>query len=234
MITSDPELEQFVIEQVMEIEPFDPKLTKEIFLNHPYKILLHYLENHPPGYSYWDNEDINDFYFKMLDDYNRYGISFKREDQLFSDNDLYVIENDNSKKPKYLLHFDSKYNLLFNGKDKKTLLFNKAKKYDLNVHDRGEKPLSEWEEKKRDFIRKQKNKYLQAAMMDPDVYYNDELFKDLIRESDDYYADLNINFSLMYMNENFKKRYKKQIDMVKKLHYRVNEGNDDYLGIIRN
>ena len=124
MITSGPEIDQFVVEPGMEIEPFDPKLKKEIFLNHPYKILLHYLEKHPPNYSRWENEDINDFYFKMLDDYNRYGVSFKRESQLFSDNNLYVIKNYNSKKSKFELHFDSKYDLLFNnGYDKKKLYY---------------------------------------------------------------------------------------------------------------
>ena len=120
MITNGPEFDKFVVEPGMEIEPFDPKLIKEIFLNHPYKILLYYLEKHLPNGSYWKNEDINDFYFSMLDDYNRYGVSFKRENHLFSDNNLYVIENDNSKKPKDLLRFDSKYDLLSNNSyDKK-------------------------------------------------------------------------------------------------------------------
>ena len=221
MITSGPEFDKFVVEPGMEIEPFDPKLTKEIFLNHPYKILIRYLEKHFPDGSYWKDEDINDFYFQMLDDYNRYGVSFKRENQLFPDNNLYVIENDNSKKSKYELRFNSKYDLLFNnGYDKKTLLFNKVKKIDLNENDTGKKPLSKWEKHKRKFIKEQKNKYLQIAMMDPDVYNNDEVFKDLITESDDYNADLEDYFSLMYIDEKhdeyLKKIYKKQIDMVKK------------------
>ena len=214
MITSGPELDKFVVEPWMELEPFDPKLTKEIFLNHPYKILLHYLEKHPPNYSRWKDEDINDFYFQMLDDYNRYGISFRRENQLFPDNNLYV--NDNSKKPKYILRFDSKYDVLFKGYDKKTLLFNKAKKYDLNVHDREKKPLSEKEKQKRDFIRKQTNKYLQAAMMDPDVYNNDELFEDLIMESDCYYNFLNSIFPLIFINDDYDKKLK-IVNIIKKL-----------------
>ena len=158
MITSGPEIDKFVVEPGMEIELFDSKLIKEIFLNHLYKILLHYLDKYPPDHIIWEEEeDINDFYFKMLDDYNRYGVSFKREDQLFSDNNLYVIKNDNSKKPKYLLRFDSKYDLLFkNSYDKKTLLFNKVKKIDLNEYDTGEKPLSEEEKLKREFYKKTK------------------------------------------------------------------------------
>ena len=239
MITSGPEIDQFVVEPGMEIEPFDPKLIKEIFLNHPYKILLHYLEKHPPNDSRWKDEDINDFYFKMLDDYNRYGVSFKREKQLFSDNNLYVIKNDNSKKPKYQLRFDSKYDLLFkNSYDKKTLLFNKVKKIDLNEYDSGKKPLSEEEKLKRDFIRKQKNKFLQVAMMDPDVYNNDELFEDLMMDSDEYYTFLDNKYPFIYIDvyeeeEYFKKHFKKQIYMVKKLFYHINKGNDNYLGIIR-
>ena len=157
----------------------------------------------------------------MLDDYNRYGVSFRRKNQLFSDNNLYVIENDNSKKPKYLLRFDSKYDLLFkNSYDKKTLLFNKVKKIDLNENDTGEKPLSEEEKLKRDFIRKQKNKYFQVAMMDPDVYNNDELFEDLMMDSDDYYHFLDNKYPFLYIDdydegEYFKKHFKKQIDMIK-------------------
>ena len=235
MITNGPELDRFVVEPGMKIEPFNPKLFNEINLNHPYKILLHYLYKHPPNYSRWDDEDINDFYFSMLDDYNKYEISFQRENNLFPDNNLYVIENDNSKKE----HFDSKYKLLFNNHyDKKTLLFNKAKKIDLNKYDKGYKPLSEWEQTKRDFIREQKNKYLQVAMMDPDVYNNDELFKNLMKQSDDYYSFLDYKYHLIgidgYLNdEYFKKVFKKQIDMVKKLIFRINKGNSEYLGIIR-
>ena len=46
-----------------------------------------------------------------------------------------------------------------------------------------EKPLSEKEKQKRNLIKKQKNKKLQVAMMDPDVYNNDELFKDAIERT---------------------------------------------------
>ena len=174
MITSGPEFDKFVVEPGMEIKPFNPKLTKEIFLNHPYKILLYHLNKHPPEFSRWKNEDINDFYFKMLDDYNRYGISFHRKCELFPGNNLYVIKNED-KNIKYNLNIYSskelnenenengdnriKYILLFNNRyDKKTLLFNKVKKVDLNKYDTGKKPLSEKEKMKRDFIRKQKNR----------------------------------------------------------------------------
>ena len=247
MIISGPEFDKFVVESGMEIEPFDPKLIKEIFLNHPFKILLYHLNKHPPNFSRWEHDDINDFYFKMLDDYNRYGISFERKYQLFSDN-LYVIEN-KDKNIKYNLNIYSrkesnknkngdnriKYMLLFNNRyNKKTLLFNKIKKIDLNDYDAGEKPLSEEEKIKRDFIRKQKNKYLQVAMMDPDVYNNDGLFKELMIESDCYYRQLDNKYPFIYMDdfdeeEYFKKHFKKQIDMVKKLYYIIEKDTYDYI-----
>ena len=124
--------------------------------------------------------------------------------------------------------------LLFKIYNRKTLLFNKVKKIDLNEFDSGEKPLSEWEKLKRDFIKKQKNKYLQIAMMDPDVYNNYELFKELILESDDYYSFLDDKYHLIYIDgydddEYFKKDFKKQIDMIKKLLCRINEETYDYI-----
>ena len=238
MITNGPEFDNFEVKPGMELESFDMKLSKEIFLNHPFKIILYYLRKHLPYGSYFSEVDISDFYFRLLDDYSRYGIAFERKNNLFPDNNLYVIENDNSKKPKYELHFDSKYVLLFNNNyDKKTLLFNKVKKIDLNKYDRGEKPPSEWEKEKRDCIKEQENKYLQIAIMDPKFYNNDELFKDLIYSKlYDYNGEFMTYSSLMFTDkkydEYFKKTYKEQIKMVKRIHYLIEEGNSEYLGII--
>ena len=173
MIVGSPKLDKFVVEPWMEIEPFDPKLIKEILRNHPYKILLWILYKYYPSYSsgkgndanpdYDGYEDVTDFYFRMLDDYNRYGIAFERDHELFPDNKLGVFD----------------YHLVDNRYDKKVLLFNKVKTIDLNEHDRGKKPISEKEKQKRDIIKKQTNKKLQVAMMDPIVYNNDELFEDV-------------------------------------------------------
>ena len=65
---------------------------------------------------------------------------------------------------------------------KKTLLFNKVKTIDLNEHDSGEKPLTEEEKQKRDMIKKQTNKKLQVALMDPDVYHSVKLIKLIIKD----------------------------------------------------
>ena len=182
MIICSHELDKFVVEPWMELKPFDSKLIKEIFPDHPYKILLKVLYKYAPSYideKQYDADpdcdgyaDFTDFYFNLLDDYNRYGIAFQRNYELFPDNKLGVLEDKDFGKPVYYL--------VNNHYSKKTLLFNKVKTIDLNKHDTGEKPLSEEEKLKRDLIKKQTNKKLQVAMMDPDVYNNDEVFKDAL------------------------------------------------------
>ena len=173
MILGSPELNEFVVEPWMELEPFKPELIKEITYNHPYKILLRILYKNYPSYNTGEgndadpeydgyNDNIVDFYFRMLDDYNRYGIAFERESELFPDNKLGVN--------KYEYFDKTNYYLVRNHYDKKILLFNKVKTIDLNEHDSGEKPLTEEEKQKRNIIKKQTNKKLQVAMMDPDFY----------------------------------------------------------------
>ena len=186
MIFISPELDKFIVEPWMELEPFDPKLIKEIFFDHPFKILLKILYKYYPSYSSSKGndanpnspgyEDVTYLYFKMLDDYNRYGIAFEQKHNLLPDNKLGVIENKDGE--------ETNYYLVNNDYDKKTLLFNKVKTIDLNDHDRGEKPLSDEEKFKRDLIKKQTNKKLQVVLMDPDVYNNDELFKDVLEKEE--------------------------------------------------
>ena len=104
MIIASYEPDNFVVEPWMELEPFDPKLIKELDLNHPYKILLRILYKYSPSYNNCKEmdadpngdgyEDVTDFYFRMLDDYNRYGIAFERIYDLLPDNKLCVDEEE--------------------------------------------------------------------------------------------------------------------------------------------
>ena len=224
MILSSLELNEFIVEPWMELESFDPKLIKKIQPNHPYKILLWLFYKYNPSYSNWNendanpdcqgyNDDVVDFYFRMLDDYNRYGIAFYRDWNLFPDNKLGVFEEKDFGKSFYSLidYYDKKETLLLNKvktmvlkefgsgkkplseeeKQKKTLLFNKVKTIDLKEYDRGKKPLSEEEIQKRDIIKKQSNKKLQVALMDPDVYRSIELMKHAIKKSGYYIEKFN-------------------------------------------
>ena len=286
MITDGPEFDNFEVKPEMELESFDMKQKDEIFLNHPFKILMFYLGKHPPYYSRWDGIDLCDFYFKMLDDYNRYGISFRRENHINSfDNCLYVVENDNSKKVDEI-RFKSKYDILsINYFDLKILLFNKVKKINLDDYDKESKSpsspiliedtifkkipfskpservdlkkpalewellekirlindkknkITEWDYIKRKTIKEQKNKYLQVALMDPKIYNNDKLFKNLrFGLLDDYNAEFEAYPALMFTDEKYdnyiKRKFKKIIDMIKNINYLIEEGNNEYLGII--
>ena len=216
----------------------------------------------------------------MLDDYNRYGISFRREDHICGfDNCLYVVENDNSKKVDEI-RFKSKYDLIsINYFDLKILLFNKVKKINLDelnkesespslpilfgkirfsepsernklkpalewellekirLIDDKENKITEWEYLKRKTIKEQKNKYLQVALMDPKVYNNDKLFEELsFGLLDDYNAEFEAYPPLMFTDEKYdnyiKRKFKKIIDMIRNINYLIEEGNNEYLGII--
>ena len=199
MIAASPELDKFIVEPGMKLEPFDENLIKKIQPNHPYKILLWILYKYNSSYNNWRENDANpnddgydddviDLYFNMLDDFNRYGIAFQREYELFPDNKLLVFENEKFGK-RYFSLVGRKYNL-------KTLLFNKVKTIDLNKHDRGEKPLTEEEKLKRDLIKKQTNKKQQVVLMDPDIYNYLELFKLIIE--DPYWNIKKFNHRIKY------------------------------------
>ena len=283
MITSGPEFDNFEVKPGLKLESFDMKQKDEIFLNHPFKILMLYLGKHPPYYSRWNNVDLCDFYFEMLDDFYKYGISFRREDDICGfDNCLYVVENDNSKKD-HEIRFKSKYNIIsVNHFDLKTLLFNKVKKINLDeLNKESESPsspilsedsifekipflkpserinlkkpasewellekirsinnkITEWEYLKRKTIKKQKNKYLQVALMDPKVYNNDKLFEELsFGLLDDFNAEFEHYARLMFTDEKhenyLKRKFKKIIDILKNINYLIEEGNSEYLGII--
>ena len=286
MITDGPEFNNFEVKPGMELESFDMNQKDEIFLNHPFKILMFYLGKHPPYYSRWDGIDLCDFYFEMLDDYNRYGISFRRKNHICGfDNCLYVVENDNSKKVDEI-RFKSKYDILsINHFDLKILLFNKVKKINLDelnkesespsspilfedsifgkipfskpservdlkkpalewellekirLNDDEENKITKWEYLKRKTIKEQKNKYLQVALMDPKVYNNDKLFEELsFGLLDDFNAEFEGYAPLMFTDEKhedyLKRKFKKIIYMLKNINYLIEEGNNEYLGII--
>ena len=173
MILGSRELDEFEVKPWMVLDSFDPKQIKNLDLDHPYKYLLWDLYKYNPSYNspkendadpegdgYDDN--VADYYFKILDDFNRYGIVFSRIFDLYPGNKLYI----------HNYSILSKYHY-----NKKTLLFNKVKIIYLDDYDKGVKPLSEEEKKVRDFIKKTKNKKLQVAMMDPDIY--NELLKNI-------------------------------------------------------
>ena len=194
MILGSRELDEFIVEPWIELEPFDPKLIKKIQPNHPYKNLLWIFYKYNLSYNNWDENDANpdeegyndnvvDSYFRLLDDYNRYGVTFDRKWNILPDGKLGVLEEED---------FGKKiYSLIVNYYKRKTMLFNKIKTIDLKELDRGDVPILEEEKQKRDLIKKQTNKKLQVALMDPDVYRSIELMKHVIKNSVWYIKNFN-------------------------------------------
>ena len=194
MILGSRELDDFIVEPSIKLEPFDPKLIKKIQPNHPYKLFLWILYKYNPSYNGWNDNDakpdsqgyddnVVDFYFRLLDDYYRYGVTFDRDWNILPDDKLGVLEEED---------FGKKvYSLIVNYYKRKTMLFNKIKTIDLKELDRGDAPILEEEKEKRDLIKNQTNKKLQVALMDPDVYRNIELMKDAIKTSDYYIEKFN-------------------------------------------
>ena len=74
--------------------------------------------------------------------------------------------------------------------------------------------------------------------MDPKIYNNDKLFKDLrFRLLDDYNGEFEKYPSFMFTDEKYddyiKREYKEIIDMIRNIMYLIDEGNSEYLGIIK-
>ena len=76
MILGSPELDKFIVDPSMKLEPFDPKLIKKIQPNHPYKLFLWILYKYYPSYNGWNDNDakpdsdgyddnVVDFYFRF-------------------------------------------------------------------------------------------------------------------------------------------------------------------------
>ena len=157
MILGNRELDEFIVDPSMKLEPFDPKLIKKIQPNHPYKLLLWILYKYNPSYNGWNDNDakpgydgyddnVVDFYFSLLDDYNRYGVTFDRDWNILPDGKLGVLEEED---------FGKKiYSLIKNYYKRKAMLFNKIKTIDLKELDRGDEPILEEEKQKRDLIKK--------------------------------------------------------------------------------
>ena len=154
MILGSRKLDEFEVKPWMVLDSFDPNQIKNLDTNHPYKYLLWVLYKYNLSYNSTNENDANpdydgyddnvvDYYFKILDDFNRYGIVFSRKFDVFPGNKLFVH------------NYSVLSNHLYN---EKTLLFNKAKVIYLNDYDKGEKPLSKEEKEVRDFIKKQKIK----------------------------------------------------------------------------
>ena len=143
-----PTMNKFIITSDWEIKNFDLKLINDLARNHPYQKTMFLVYKY---YCSYDDEvegdRLNEIdYFKLLDRYYRYGITFDKCD-LYPENVLCVKE-DFDETPLFRYLIDNRYNL-------KQLLFNDVKRIKINDLDNGEITLSEIEKWKRKVVNQQ-------------------------------------------------------------------------------
>ena len=164
MIIHSIEMEEF-IPLNWEIKPFDLKKINDISRNHPYQKIMFWVYKYYCSYvDEFEGDILYEIdYFKLLDRYYRYGITF--EDYiLYPEKVLYVKEClDVTPLLRYLI--DNRYNL-------KQLLFNDVKKITLNYLDNGEITLSEIEKWKRKVVNQQTDRKTRLRLLDPNIYHS--------------------------------------------------------------
>ena len=101
----------------------------------------------------------------MLKNCKKYKICFQ-EYHLFFGNKLYIRETNNQKN--YRMEEKTGKNIVII--DKSYPYDNKFYEINLDDYDTGENPFSEEEKEKIEIIKSQKNKKLQLAMLDPDIF----------------------------------------------------------------
>ena len=164
MIIHSIEMEEF-IPLNWEIKPFDLKKINDISRNHPYQKIMFWVYKYYCSYvDEFEGDILYEIdYFKLLDRYYRYGITF--EDYILNpEKVLYVKEwLDVTPLLRYLI--DNRYNL-------KQLLFNDVKRIKINDLDNGEITLSEIEKWKRKVVNQQTDRKTRLRLLDPNIYHS--------------------------------------------------------------
>ena len=173
MICSSKKLRNFKPKK-WELEPFDLKEINSLENVHPFYFIMIII------YKYYQEKGIfiiggagppeEDVltgmnYFKMLDNYYRYGIGFTKD--MICRNVLF-IKKDNKEDSYYILEHDRF--------DVKCLIFNKVKVLNIDDIDTGEKKLTKIEKWKRRVVNRQKYLKNKLTLINPDIYNNLSLF----------------------------------------------------------
>ena len=147
MICSSLEMDKFIPSE-WKLKPYDLKMINDLARNHPYQKIMFIVIKYYMSYRDEYPDDVLDAidYFKLLDRYYRYGITFDQYD-LYPEDVLYLKEDFDETPPfRYLI--DNRYNF-------KQLLFNDVKRIRLNDLENGEITLSEIEKWKRKVVNQQ-------------------------------------------------------------------------------
>ena len=189
MIFFCPKMDEFIIKSDWEFKPFDLKLINNLTRNYPYQKIIFWVYK---DYASYDDEIEGDIlceidYFKLLDRYYRYGITFEDDDLYPKKRILYEKENfdkfefgikfENGNIFPELLYvyedFNSKsLHILRNAFGLKQLLFNNVRKINLDDVDKGPITLSELEKWKRQVVNQQTDRKDKLLLLDPNIYHS--------------------------------------------------------------
>ena len=191
MILDSPEMNELIINSNWEIKPFDLKLINDLARNHPYQKTMFWVYKY---YASYDNEFEGDIlndtdYFKLLDRYYRYGITFEDGDLYPKKRILYEEKNvvkfrfgidfEDGKIFPELLYVYEDFNknspfryVLKNSFELIQLIFNDVKKINLDDLDKGPITLSKIEKWKRKVINKQTDRKTKLRLVDPNIYHS--------------------------------------------------------------
>ena len=185
-------MDKFIIPLNWEIKPFDLKLINSLVRDHPYQATMFLVYKYYCSYIDEIGGDIlNDIdYFKLLDRYYRYGITFEDGDCYpekrllyekrkkrspfdirirFEDDNIYpellYVKEDFDETPPFRYIIRNIYNL-------KQLLYNDVKRINLNDLDKGPIALSEIEKWKRKVVNQQTDRKTKLRLLDPNIYHS--------------------------------------------------------------
>ena len=181
----------------------DSLQEKEIFFVHPFKNLILYLKTkYTPFDCIEKGIDLCDFYFSLLDDYNKFDIICERPLNTFLDNTF--IQEINKVKKINLNKLDKEKKPLSNWELKKRKAIKEQKNVYLQIA------------------------MMHPNVYNNDKFFEDSINGIL----DDYNGDFQYQCFLMFVDEKedeyFKKKYKILIDMIKNIDDLI-EKSDDYL-----
>lgn len=203
MIICCPEMNELIIKSNWEIKPFDLKLINNLTRNHPYQRIMFSIYKY---YDLYDDESEGEIldeidYFKLLDRYYRYGITFEDDDLYpknkilyeknvkfllglkFKDGDIFpellgVDFEDDNIFPELLYvyeDFDETppfRHIIRNRYILRQLLYNDVKKINLDDLDKGPITLSEIEKWKRKVVNQQTDKKKKLQFLDPNISHS--------------------------------------------------------------
>ena len=190
MILFSPEMDRFIINSDWEIKPFDLKLINNLRRNYPYQKIIYYVNDYYNSYDGEVEGDILDEidYFKLLDRYYKFGITFQ-DHNLFPEKRI-LYEKENFDEIEFGIKFEndvillellyviyeesckSFFFLLENNYNLRQLLFNDAKRIDLKDLNRGLIILSEVEKRKRIVVNQQSDRKKRLQLLNPKIYHS--------------------------------------------------------------